>query len=151
MEESLGQIIRRARKNKGFSMATLAKMVSLSQGSISLIENNKRGLSVESLKKISEVLEIEENILLEASLKQKDEKPFNKEEVFSIGDGSLFHKLFIEEIFAVFENTFETKTENFSPEERNLILHLLKLDMDRCVPGLIGNAIEKFKNLQLDQ
>lgn len=57
-ETFLGELVREARKSKGYTMIELAESLGLTQGYVSKIETNKNLPTIEILKKIGEILDI---------------------------------------------------------------------------------------------
>lgn len=98
--ETLGERIKKLRKEKGLTLQTLAGS-GLTKGMLSLIENNKANPSMESLSYIAEQLGIDKNELLEEvptselrELLQQVEKLFRKEaENFSGGFPQIVEKI----------------------------------------------------------
>lgn len=64
LNKERGNRLRECRKQKGLTQEQLADLAELSIQHISLIENGKRGMSLESVKKFCSILEVRERYLL---------------------------------------------------------------------------------------
>ena len=65
--KSLGQLIRKLRKEKGFSLRKLAEKVDVSYVNIAHIENGRSGASRKVIKKLAEALDYDADKLLAAA------------------------------------------------------------------------------------
>ncbi|MBX6169035.1 MAG: helix-turn-helix transcriptional regulator, partial [Thermobispora bispora] len=67
MEERgrIGRAIRRARRDRGISLRELARLVGVSPGTISAIENGKTGITIARLSRIASALGVPPAALLE--------------------------------------------------------------------------------------
>ena len=59
MKETLGEYIHLLRIEKGLTLTKLAAALDVDQSTLSKIENNKKGVSLEILRKVAEVFSIE--------------------------------------------------------------------------------------------
>lgn len=70
----IGDILRKLRKQKGFSLRELARLSGLSHSFISDIENGRCNPSIESLHKIADALNVKPHIFLTESVVENDLK-----------------------------------------------------------------------------
>lgn len=63
-KENLGQTIRKYRMIHGLSMEELAKLLNLSPAFVGLIERGSRGVNLKNLVRLSEIFDIDINLLL---------------------------------------------------------------------------------------
>jgi transcriptional regulator with XRE-family HTH domain len=63
-DESFGARVRRYRKERGFSQEKLAELVKRSRPVISLVESDRRGVSVDLLRSLCGALQVDANTLL---------------------------------------------------------------------------------------
>ena len=64
--ESIGELIRRERRERGYTTTTLAKKLKLSQAQVSRIETGRQGLRWSVLTRVMKVLGVSEARLLHA-------------------------------------------------------------------------------------
>lgn len=86
---SLGEFIRKERKARGYTMIELAESLELTQGYVSKIETNKNIPSLELLKKIGALLEINYFDLMEAAGYFPAEDAAYRKEVFTESSQSI--------------------------------------------------------------
>lgn len=85
-EKTIGKLIKRIRNEKKISASKLGDMIGVSQQAISQYENGKRHITIETLQKIIDALEIPSQKLL-AELNIHDKKTLNlveEEEEFKV-------------------------------------------------------------------
>jgi transcriptional regulator with XRE-family HTH domain len=71
-------LLKRLRLSKGFSVEEMAKMLNISAGYYSQIENQRRGVSVERGREIAKILGVSEDEIFLTSryaLREVDDKP----------------------------------------------------------------------------
>jgi transcriptional regulator with XRE-family HTH domain len=71
---SFGSNLRSARENKELSQEQMAQLIPMNQSNYSKIERDLQEPNLYQLKKISEILEISTDILLEVDIKGNDKK-----------------------------------------------------------------------------
>lgn len=65
MEESIGDRLKKLRKNYNFTQSQIAEYLDFNQGQIAKLENNQRNLTVSSLEKLCELYNCSEEYILE--------------------------------------------------------------------------------------
>lgn len=63
----MGENIRRIREERGFTQANIASYLGVDQSLISKIETDERSLTSDMLKKLSDLLGVDSNVLLDCS------------------------------------------------------------------------------------
>ena len=82
----IGQAIKICRERKGISRSRLSEITNFSPSYLSLIENNKRELSISKLNKIADALEIPTSVLVFLASDKSEFESINSElaEKFSL-------------------------------------------------------------------
>ena len=76
----IGKAIRELRKQRSWSQKNLAELANITQAALSQIENGKRP-GIETMKQISQALEVPESLIYIQGL-ERDDIPENKKELY---------------------------------------------------------------------
>ena len=71
MRESIGEYIRKLRKQNKFTLTQLAAKLGIDSGALSKIENNKRKLDEKLLPKLAEIFDLDLNIIKDEYISEK--------------------------------------------------------------------------------
>ena len=104
-KEKMGQKIKMARKEKGFTQEYLAELVGISNRTLNLMEKGKSGMTIETLIKFCNSLDVSPNYIL--SYKSEDNKLINTLECFTP-----YQKLIIGEFLSTFEKLSDSLYNN---------------------------------------
>lgn len=69
-KKSMGLKIRAARKKKGYTQSQLAELISVSDRTVNLMETGKSGMTIETLIKFCNVLDVSPNYVLSYEIKK---------------------------------------------------------------------------------
>lgn len=104
-KEKMGQKIKMARKEKGFTQEYLAELVGISNRTLNLMEKGKSGMTIETLIKFCNSLDVSPNYVL--SYKSDNNKVRDTLECFTPNQ-----KLIIEEFLSAFEKLSDNLYKN---------------------------------------
>lgn len=104
-KEKMGQKIKMARKEKGFTQEHLAELVGISNRTLNLMEKGKSGMTIETLIKFCNSLGVSPNYML--SYKSDNNKVRDTLEGFTPNQ-----KLIIEEFLSTFEKLSDNLYNN---------------------------------------
>lgn len=104
-KEYMGQKIKMARKEKGFTQEHLAELVGISNRTLNLMEKGKSGMSIETLIKFCNTLDVSPNYIL--SYKSTNDNTQDALDYFTPNQ-----KLIIKEFLSAFEKLIDNLYRN---------------------------------------
>lgn len=106
-KEKMGQKIKMARKEKGFTQEHLAELVGISNRTLNLMEKGKSGMTIETLIKFCNSLDVSPNYMLSFSHKSNNNRIKDTLEHFTPNQ-----KLIVEEFLSTFKKLSDNLYNN---------------------------------------